>query len=559
MTIQQTIELPSDYYLTNFWQLLNGVQQRYNDLLSVNELTRIQTLKRLSVDGQKLYVRLACRKGAYFRQDKLRYAEINSIEHALAELQTYDLICSKRQCDWSIIGQLCTLNELRQFAKQLPQPIHSNGLKKAALLKALTHTPPPTLPFKAIKLLDDGWMALFELLYFNSSRQSLTDFVLSDLRLIRYEQYRLDQQTRLYQTREQIEQALQLAQMADEIVELDKGGDWPIDAYVNALPSFPAHPAIARRGQRITETLAREYERRGKLDTALSLYQRGTSAFSRERQARILGKTAPQQALELLQTMLHHPINLSEQQFAQEFTYRLGRQLNMPLSPPPTCDYPRIDWPAPPRKGAPEQCAIELLEQQGWQGVHCENALINGILALTLWPALFDDGLPGVFFHPFQSGPVDLYNADFYQKRQTLIDRLLAEITTPSWPHTIQTRYRTKYGLANPLFDWQALPETLLQSALERVPATIWQALARYQLFDLRQTRAGMPDLFVWKGNQYGWIEVKGPNDKLQTNQLLWIAQLQRLKQPVAVCYLGHQPDAQISPLHFCPPEDEFD
>ncbi|MFM2478894.1 VRR-NUC domain-containing protein [Celerinatantimonas sp. MCCC 1A17872] len=546
-----SIELPSDYYLTNFWLLVDGVLERYSDLLNEPELQLLTTLKAQSSDAQKLYVRMLCRKGEFFRDDKFNYPEISHIPGAIDQLRECSLISCALPNDWEIIGQLLTASELKSYLKQQANTPKLTGLKKADLIKLLAKQHVPTFDFTIIQLLDNSWLKLFGLLYFNNARQSLTDFVLSDLKLVRYENYRLDKQNRLYQSKAQIDQALLLSEIADELENQPKNGDWSISEYLQRIPSQPAHAAIIRRIKRLKEKLAREFERRAQLDEALNLYQQIDSIFSRERETRILSSLAPSQALIKLDAMIESPANLSEQQFAKNFAYRLRKKLKQPFTEPQKLNYQRIDWPAPVIAHAPEANALQLLSEQGWQGVHCENALINGILALTIWPALFDDEIEGVFFHPFQAGPSDFYAQDFRDKRQPMFDELLNEISSSNWPEQIIKRYQQKQGLANPLFDWQALPKNLVEAALYHVPANIWQQLFSYQLFDLRLTRAGMPDLFIWNEHHYGWLEVKGPNDKLQNNQLLWLKQLMKLHQPVAVCYLGHQDVDDICPIEF--------
>ncbi|CAG8999872.1 MAG: Fanconi-associated nuclease 1 [Candidatus Celerinatantimonas neptuna] len=533
--LNNPIRLPDDYYLTNFWRLVNGVTQRYQDLLCPDESELIAVINQLSTDAQKLYVRLLCRKGLDFRLDKLHYPEICDLKSALNELTETRLATTDAPDNWGTIGRLCTTAELKQLG-------HLQGtFKKDRLLEQLSEHPIPELPFTVITLHDSQWLSLFQLLYFNNPRQNLTDFVLSDLALKRYESYRLDKQTRLYQNRSQIDLALKLALLNEQLDQLPKNGNWPIAHLLEQLPQHTEHPTLERQSQRIREKLAREYERRSEFEIALTNYQACDSVFSRERQCRIWIKTDPEKALQQLQKIACNPTNLNEQQFASNLYFRLARKLKRPATEPKSVHYKRIDWPAPQIQGAPEQSALLQLKTLGWQGVHCENALINGILTLTLWPALFADHLPGVFFHPFQHRPADLYHPDFFSKRQPLINTLLDEINHPNWTRQIKSRFKHKYGLENPLFDWNRLPQDVLNIALERVPAPIWQCIFDYQLFDLRQTRAGMPDLFIWNETQFGWLEIKGPGDKLQNNQLLWLDKLNELKLPVAVCYMGHQ------------------
>ncbi|GAK84241.1 hypothetical protein JCM19238_1807 [Vibrio ponticus] len=68
--------------------------------------------------------------------------------------------------------------------------------------------------------------------------------------------------------------------------------------------------------------------------------------------------------------------------------------------------------------------------------------------------------------------------------------------------------------------------------------------LIKVQLSDLKLYRNGMPDLIAFKDGQFEWIEVKGPGDKLQDNQIRWFKQFRRLSVPFSVCYVDHKPDS---------------
>ncbi|MNP86424.1 VRR-NUC domain protein [compost metagenome] len=59
-------------------------------------------------------------------------------------------------------------------------------------------------------------------------------------------------------------------------------------------------------------------------------------------------------------------------------------------------------------------------------------------------------------------------------------------------------------------------------------------------LADIKANRAGMPDLIqFWpQERRYRLIEVKGPGDRLQDNQLRWLEFCARHGIPVEVCYV---------------------
>ena len=71
--------------------------------------------------------------------------------------------------------------------------------------------------------------------------------------------------------------------------------------------------------------------------------------------------------------------------------------------------------------------------------------------------------------------------------------------------------------------NWQLLDETLLQLALQKIPAAHRLAIFDRMLQDLGNRCSGFPDLIVFDEHGYRLVEVKGPGDTLQHNQLSWM------------------------------------
>ena len=80
----------------------------------------------------------------------------------------------------------------------------------------------------------------------------------------------------------------------------------------------------------------------------------------------------------------------------------------------------------------------------------------------------------------------------------------------------------------------------LLELALDCIPAAHLRKWCERILADVRENRTGFPDLiqFFPLENRYTMIEVKGPGDRLQDNQLRWIEYCATHGMPVSVCYL---------------------
>ena len=175
-------------------------------------------------------------------------------------------------------------------------------------------------------------------------------------------------------------------------------------------------------------------------------------------------------------------------------------------------------------------------ESNGHRAVYVENALFTGLFGLVFWDIIFAP-IKGVFFNPFQRGPVDLFTSLFRVQREELIAaRLLAiEDGTVLSARAFET-FDDKRYIANFLVNWQVIDRSLLQLALERIPAKHLLSVFERLLVDLRSNRSGLPDLIVFPDTGgYQLVEVKGPGDKLQANQSRWIRHFEQIKLPFEV------------------------
>jgi hypothetical protein len=83
----------------------------------------------------------------------------------------------------------------------------------------------------------------------------------------------------------------------------------------------------------------------------------------------------------------------------------------------------------------------------------------------------------------------------------------------------------------------------LLQHALHCIPATHLEAIFRRLLLDVHGNRSGLPDLIqFWPDERrYRMVEVKGPGDRLQDNQIRWLDFCHARDIPVSVCYVKRE------------------
>ncbi|RIX69683.1 VRR-NUC domain-containing protein, partial [Acidovorax cavernicola] len=170
---------------------------------------------------------------------------------------------------------------------------------------------------------------------------------------------------------------------------------------------------------------------------------------------------------------------------------------------------------------------------------YVENALINSLFGLLCWPAIFAP-VQGAFFHPFQSGPADLSAPDFCARRSHEFALCLAQLDTPDYAQTILQRYAEKQGVQSPFVFWGVLTEPLLRLALDCISAAHLKLLFARLMQDVKTNRSGFPDLVrFWPAeNRYELVEVKGPGDKLQDNQIRWLQYCSEHGIPVSVCHV---------------------
>lgn len=560
------VELAPDYYLTNFRALVDFVMVRYEPLLSDGERQFYIAFRALDIDSQRLYVRLLSRKGvpssagALFRQGKLVYAEIDDLPRAADRLVEAGLL---RRDPELPLGEYLPLFSKAELLACSPSPLPKT-LKRQALELALLEGGTEVL-LNAL-MATESLLAVqaaehfetFRLCFFGNLHRDLTDYVLRDLGLYRYEDYPLDRQHLPFQSRAQIVQHLRYYDCLEQLESTLCAGPDMILALAEQLPS-PAvgenkgegegDATLHRRLDRLRLTLARQLERLEALEAADQLYRRCKRPPARERRARIAVKRGHiGTGLALCREILAGPHNEAEQVFAESFGYRTAkREGRLPgWEPPGRYQPPTRTAVLPQASERVELLAAAYLQEgsprsQTDQCFYVENSLFNGVLGLFVWDIIFAP-VPGAFFNPFQAAPSDFRTPDFYPLRRSAFEQRLAELDSDSLARRVWQHYREKQGIANPLVAWEALPEALLELALTRIPADHWRRLFQRLLNDIAHHRNGLPDLILFPAaGGYELVEVKGPGDRLQQNQLRWLAFFARHQIPHRVLHVEWQ------------------
>ena len=533
------------YYLHNFRQVLDWLGQRYADLLDADEVHFIQQFDRLPQASQALLVRMVMRKGVHFRAGKLNYLEIgcpHAAAHPLKALGWIDDQCLLGFDE--LFGLLQKGEVLGAFQPWIDQP---KG-KKTDWLEQLAPQFTEQRRFAHwCPELDDVLYSLtvmdlcdrLRLLFFGNLHQDWSEFVLADLGIYTYEKVEFCAESRGLRSRDdvlgflflhQCQQAFESAQALHSVL-----------AQIAMLQTD--NPWLEKRRAKLLFQVGQYCERSAELALAEQIYRACAYPGARSRLIRVLERQEDYaQAMALACAAQEAPESPAEQQHLLRVLPRLRRKLGAPALPKvKPREVTRLDLalPLPEPLMSVEYCVQAHLSEPDAPVYYVENGLINSLFGLLCWEAIFAP-LPGAFFHPFQRGPADLHSEDFHQRRASLFAACFEQLRDERYKNTIRQRYVDKWGIQSPFVFWNLLSEELLEQALACLPAEHLHCWFERLLLDIRANRAGMPDLIqFWPAQKtYRMIEVKGPGDRLQDNQLRWLEFCGEYQMPVTVCYV---------------------
>jgi len=550
----ENVELAAHYYLENFLSLCETVENQYGDLLNAQEQDFLKRFYSLDHNAQCLYVRLISRLGPWFRVGKLVYPEIGDMVQPVQSLLAAQAVVTAEELTVAELGRLFTRAEIQDaYQGLLPDSIPAG---KAGLLAAVDELSlageqhlalfKEALQEELISPTDVEVVDLLQILFFGNRRQGLTDFVLSDLGIARYYPYPLNRRHRLFPCREALDEYLYCCEFQDlfyQFLELDD--DQGMTAIASAMIEWEVcFPESQRRWERVCNSVARELERRKNLDLALQLYECSNRHPARERRARILeAKEDWQGVVSLCETIISSPLCEEEWEAAQRILPRIQRKLGGRPVARQKDEFREIGLRLQQRGECVELAAAAHLQKQWARVYYVENSLMNTLFGLAFWQQIFAD-VPGAFHNQYQGVPRDMYDGSFTPGREKEINARLRALKAGNLREELMAAYRRYSGFQCHWADWRTVDESLLDAALQAIPAQHLFAIWERQLFDPAENRSGFPDLIAFAGTgegrstEYCMIEVKGPGDSLQNNQKRWLRYFSEHSIPAAVAWV---------------------
>jgi hypothetical protein len=548
--MRRTIDNPL-YYLDNFQTVLDWIIARYDDLLESEEKTFIAEFTALPQPSRALLVRMVMRKGDCFRLSKLNYNETGSTREAMRPLVNKGWVDQDPPLELHALFGLLRKNELASlFSLSRPHMVQ----KKTALLEQLSATYVDARRFSEWRsdcplLADECVYQLvvmplcdrLRLLFFGNLHQDWSEFVLADLGVIRYEKVAFSVASRGFRSRRDFNDYLHLHRCRQRF----HNGEALEEILQDIGPPCAANPWLESKRAKLLFALAQAFEQAGHLTSALDIYLESTFPGARIRAIRVLEKCERiDSAYQLACTAEAAPESEAEIQHLARLLPRLHRKLGHgktrrpEISPIATFD---LTLPAPQEDIGVEQYVRAHLATAGAPAYYVENTLINSLFGLLCWDAIFA-AVPGAFFHPFQSGPADLASPDFPQRRAREFALCFSLLDSDAYRATIRRHMIDKAGTQSPFVAWNLLDEALVNHALHCIPPAHLKQWFERILLDIKANRSGFPDLIqFWpQERRYRMIEVKGPGDRLQDNQVRWLNFCVAQHMPVSVCYVHY-------------------
>ena len=539
-----TDRLPAQfYYLEHFHTALSWLKERYGDLLSPAENEFIAEFLRLPRASQALLVRLIMRRSQRFRATKIKYPEIGPVDAAFGALIELGWVDPHALLSIDDLVKLITRAELAELFTDLPA-----SLTKSEMHTLLRETYTEARSFEEWRGNVNERVYLvavaplctqLRILFFGNFRQEWSEFVLADLGVFKYEAVPFSKDSRAFGTRCDIENFYALYECRRRLHEEE-----PLQEVLAQVPKVSLqHEWLEGRRAKLLFQIARQHERSGNQAEALTLYldcRYPGARLCAIRSLEVAGRH--RDALALATQAQELPESSAEAQKLERIGKRLERKVGLPATSRRVAARPaRIDLIVPPPSGGEsvEQIAREHLAASDAPVYYVENGLINSLFGLLCWDAIFAP-VSGAFFHPFQFGPMDLFSATFRVRRADAFEACFDALEANTYAARIRQTFSVKNGTQSPFVAWGLLSEELLDHALICIPAADLRGYFERLLDNLSENRSGLPDLVqFWPSEQrYRMVEVKGPGDRLQDNQLRWMEFCSQHRISVAVCHV---------------------
>ena len=504
---------------------------RYHDLLTEVEIKFILNFQELSINSQRLFVRLIMRKGPYFLVNKLHYDEIDIVKAVKELSETTFFMINPRQ-EVSLALQIFTKNELIDLFKDKLKV--KTSISKDYLVFEIMESLDQELIWETLENSTDLVVALhqetirmYKLLFFGNLRQGMEEFIFEDLGVMKFETYEIRPIDRFFDDREVVDAFFIFSDIQYALWEMKSTGNVEdILSLGLAVMNYNFPAKFAKKKEKLFLSIGSYLEKNKWYDEALVFFAHSTINPSKERMVRILAKQGKLSDSYELCSLLLGSENYYEREFAAFFIEKIKKKQGKTYVKNSRKEYleKTIELENIPNERV-EDSVLKYYHQQGWIGFYTESKIWAALTGIILWEIIFK-ARPNVFFNPFQRGPVDLLSATFYIDNKEEIDMIFEDLFyQDQWQDILITSYKDKYLIANYLVDWKRVTIDVFTTVVSHLTIDDIINISKRMITNPAEFRSGLPDLLLINPQEkkYYLVEVKGPGDQLQPNQRRWL------------------------------------
>ncbi|MFY7789198.1 MAG: hypothetical protein ACOVQA_15130, partial [Thermoflexibacteraceae bacterium] len=323
--------LPPKYYLDYFEFLLRFVEQQYGGLLTETEKQWLQNYQDLPEDARCAFVRMTNRRGCLFRYAKFSYSEIENMPTALQLLVQQGFAKWLAATDEELYADVLELfnkEELLGLVAKIvtspPTPLQvergdfmpplqmERGWGVRSLLSTLKKEKikeihlfiQKNIPFavffeniseKIIYQNHEKQIAFFRFLFFGNQYQDMTEFVVRDIGLNRFEQFDGTKFVPLFTQRAEAEEKWEVIEALRLFYEMKSEEISPLQLYdyfyAWLLKNMPKFPTSTVTHSRLVLKLGEWLEKNKLAEEAAEIYSFTTQSPAPEKRIRLLHKT----------------------------------------------------------------------------------------------------------------------------------------------------------------------------------------------------------------------------------------------------------------------------
>jgi len=527
-------ELPVKYYLEHFQYLLSFLEKRYLHLLVKKEKRFIKNFRSLTEDAQCLYIRLVNRKSQFFKISGIKYDEIKNIRKSLKELSKNKFIQFIKDDEIYYLKEVLTIHnkvDLINIIKELKRYDNSlNKLTKEDLIREICRIIDLSKLLKSIleknniiNILFKQEVKILQFIFFGNLEVNMSQFVIKDIGNAFFEEFDEASFSPIFQNRKEVNQKLQALDIYEEFKKLREEltiinlYEWFKNKEKDFKKTYSEN--VQQTYDKLFKKLGFKLEKEKLLDLALEVYSFCKSDLCRERIVRIyLRQKKKDLVIKLCDEILNNPQDQEEYIFAQDFKERVLKKSRK--STTTLLKKAETILISNSFENHVENGVLNFFEKHGHQGFFSENYLWNSLFGLIFWDILFEK----VKHNPFQRAPSDLYINTFFINKQEEFNKRINEILDKDILFSIvERRYFEKYGIANSFVSWNNHLFEFVSKVIEKLAPLQLVIILKEMMKNLKSNTRGFPDLFIWDNENYFFIEVKSPNDKLSAQQLFWL------------------------------------